>query len=284
MKVIVDRYQSSLSHLYSKGEIRSLIALIFEHITNKRFSPIHQEDYCFNEEENKRAESILERLLLQEPVQHILGETEFYGLRFKVNSNVLIPRPETEELIEQMLLKLKNQRSLSILDIGTGSGAIAITLSKKLTDARVQAWDVSADALIVGEENAKANNVNIDFERYDILKHDFSLENDLLNSFDVIVSNPPYVLESEKSEMERNVLDYDPGLALFVSNDDPLIFYRTIAKHSLQWLKPQGLLFFEINRSQGIQMISLLETLGYRNIQLLKDISQNDRIMIAEKA
>ena len=283
MKEIFEKYQSTLGTLYSRREIRSIIALVFEYITNRHFLPFYLEEYALIDAERVQAESMLQRLSQSEPIQHILGKAEFYGLSFFVTSNVLVPRPETEELVEQMLLKLGNQQDLSILDIGTGSGAIAITLFTKLKNARVEAWDVSVDALTVAEKNAQINQAKIDFREQDILDEKICNEERLLNSFDAIVSNPPYVLESEKSEMHRNVLDYDPALALFVPDDDPLIFYRTIARCALKWLKPQGLLFFEINRSQGLQMISLLETMGYQNIVLMKDLSQNDRIIIANK-
>lgn len=256
--------------------------MVYEYITKQTYTPLRAE-YNLSEDEKAVALSVLQRLRLHEPIQHILGEAEFYGLSFVVNKNVLIPRPETEELVEHIFIKLKDNKELSILDIGTGSGAIAIALASKLPQAKIVAYDISEEALLVAKENAKRNNVAIQFEQCDILQSDLLTKSSLIKKFDAIVSNPPYILESEKKEMQPNVLDYDPSIALFVSDEDPLIFYRTIAKYALSWLKPQARLFFEINRAQGKQMVELLDSLGFRNIELLKDISQNDRIIIAEK-
>lgn len=225
----------------------------------------------------QKIEKIVSRLLNHEPYQYILGKTEFYGLPFHVTPDVLIPRPETEELVEWVLSENSLPR-LRILDVGTGSGCIAVTLAKKNSTAEVQAWDVSEKALEVARHNAALNAVDVQFVRKNVL---LSLDEAVI--FDVIVSNPPYVLESEKGTMEQNVLAHEPHLALFVPNDDPLLFYERIADLAAAKLSPGGKLYFEINRSKGAEIAKMLSQIGFENIELRKDISGNERMVRAQK-
>ena len=225
-----------------------------------------------------KAEDIINRLKNREPIQYILGETEFYGLRFKIDENVLIPRQETEELVEWIISDNINYNDCTILDIGTGSGCIAVTLASKLTHASVYAWDISSGALSVAAENADRHGVNVKMSKQDVLK-----EIVVSDRYDVIVSNPPYILESEKSEMEDNVLLFEPHQALFVTNDNPLLFYHRISDIANNLLNVGGHLYFEINRGMGDEIVRLLINKGYSNVQMRKDISGNQRMVKAEK-
>ncbi len=221
--------------------------------------------------------NIIKRLRTYEPIQHITGETEFFGLPFIVNKNVLIPRPETEELVELILNENKEDK-LNILDIGTGSGgAIAIALAKYKKEAKISAWDISKDALLIAKGNAERNAVDIDFEQVDVLI-DYPTD----KKYDIIVSNPPYILESEKRDMEKNVLDYEPHIALFVPDDRALIFYERIADIALDILNPDGKLYFEINQALGKETVKMLENRGgFSNVTLYQDINKNDRMTSA---
>jgi|TARA_B110000238_G_scaffold161954_1_gene176119 release factor glutamine methyltransferase len=206
------------------------------------------------------------------PIQYIIGEAEFYGLKFKVNRHTLIPRPETEELVQWIL----EHEFISLLDIGTGSGCISIAV-KKNKNVEVSAVDVSEPALLMAKENAKINEVNINFSIQDILK------TDSLKRFDLIISNPPYVLEKEKDLMLNNVLDNEPHSALFVSNENPLLFFKKIAELAYVSLSKNGLLFFEINESFGVEIVELLKHIGFVDIELKKDINEKDRMLKAIK-
>jgi release factor glutamine methyltransferase len=234
-----------------------------------------------------RWESVLAELKKEKPIQYILGETEFYGLPFLVNENTLIPRPETEELVE-WIIKSTNYEILStklrILDIGTGSGCIAISLAKNITNAEVSAIDISEKALATAKKNAEINKVEVSFINIDILKINDLAELPTSNfqlptQFDIIVSNPPYVRNLEKAEIKPNVLEYEPHLALFVEDTDALLFYRKIADLAKENLSENGMLFFEINQYLGKETVELLENLGFKNIELKKDIYGNDRMI-----
>ncbi len=221
--------------------------------------------------------SIINRLKKEEPIQYILGFTEFYGYPFKVNSNVLIPRPETEELVAWVINEIKDfSENSKVLDVGTGSGCIAISIKKELSILQIFALDISQKALETAKKNAFVNNVDIDFIEHDILS---KLE--LKNQYDVIISNPPYVRLLEKSELKNNVLNNEPHSALFVTDDDPLVFYRSIAVIGKKKLTKNGLLFFEINQYLGEETKKILFDMGYKNIQLKKDFSGNDRMIKA---
>lgn len=269
--------KSELKDLYSPDEISSLTRLILE----KEFAiPFADILACkFNhlsDAEMQKLTEIVGKLKNSEPIQYILGETDFFGLAFYVNGSVLIPRPETEELVQWVLESAEN-KPIKILDIGTGSGCIAVTLAKKLPSAEVHAWDISEDALEVARRNAERNGVKVIFSKRDMLLEPVSDE-----KFDIIVSNPPYVTEVEKTEMQENVLNFEPHLALFVPDDNALVFYEKIADFALTNLNKDGKLFFEINRAKGADIAHLLEEKGFTNIELRKDISGNERMVMAE--
>ena len=259
-----------------------------------------------------RRQSLLElaaRVAKGEPVQYVLGEADFCGLTLKVKPGVLIPRPETEELVAWVVENVKANSNLlpltsnlspfKLLDIGTGSGCIAVALAKKLKEAEVEAWDVSNDALEIARENAERNGVQVKTSKVDVLDINANSNSQLstlncqlstltshlspLTSYNIIVSNPPYICEEEKAEMERNVLEHEPRLALFVPDDDPLLFYRRIAELGLSLLKENGLLFFEINRRFGEEVIKMLQEKGYREVELRQDMFGNDRMVKAIK-
>ena len=234
-------------------------------------------DIILSVKEEQELESILARLHNFEPIQYILGEARFLERTFRVAPGVLIPRPETEELVEMMLKELSPVSR--VLDVGTGSGCIAISLAKELPESQVTAWDVSGEALSIAAANSKALQASVRFEQRDVLTY----EPRVADCYDVIVSNPPYVTEAEKQEMEHNVLDWEPSLALFVPDTDPLRFYRRIAVLGLEMLTSGGKLYFEINRAFGKDTVAMLCETGYRAVRLQKDISHNDRFVIAEK-
>lgn len=272
------QFIQELSPIYDAGEAESFFYLILEEKRNlKRIDLALNPELTFSNDEIEVWNLILNQLKKEIPIQYLLGKTSFYGLEFEVNSNVLIPRPETEELVEWIIqsqnLKAESQK-IKILDIGTGSGCIAISLAKNLPNAQVFAIDVSEKALATAQKNAKINEVNVTFLLKNILESE-----DLEQQFDIIVSNPPYVRELEKQEIKKNVLDNEPHLALFVDDNDALIFYRKIAELAQKNLSPNGQLFFEINQYLGKEMIDLLEKMGFKNIELRKDIYGNDRMI-----
>ena len=228
--------------------------------------------------EDEKFQKAIFRLKIHEPIQYIIGETEFYGLPFKVNKHTLIPRPETEELVEWIYIEFSNQQSTinnqQFLDIGTGTGCIAISLAKNLPNAKVSALDISEEALKIAQQNAEMNKVKIDFFQTDILAAET-----LPKKYDVIISNPPYVRELEKKQMQQNVLKHEPESALYVSNEDPLLFYRAISHLAKKHLNPEGKLFFEINEYLADELTALLEGEGFKNIQVKKDIFGKDRMI-----
>ncbi|HSD06528.1 peptide chain release factor N(5)-glutamine methyltransferase [Flavobacterium sp.] len=270
-----------LSSIYGKDEAESFFYLILKEKQQlSRVDLALRPDLVFTAEELLVWNSILEQLKLEVPIQYLLGKTSFYGLDFEVNENVLIPRPETEELVDWIIQyqKLKDEsQKIKILDIGTGSGCIAISLAKNIPNAQVFALDVSEKALATAQKNAELNNVNITFIHQSILETE-----DLGQQFDIIVSNPPYVRNLEKVEIKKNVLDYEPHLALFVEDNDALIFYKKIAELALKNLTSPGQLYFEINQYLGKEMVDLLERMNFKNVELRKDIYGNDRIMKAD--
>lgn len=277
MHDIILNIRKSLSNFYPDTEISGLTRLLIENVTKSSIPALlSDKSKKITEEELLKIDKIVERLQKFEPIQYILGETEFYGLPFVVNENVLIPRPETEELVELILKENKTDQP-RILDIGTGSGCIAISLKRHLPKSIVEGWDISKGALEVANLNSKNNSANVLFTQVDILGE---YPNQL--TFDIIVSNPPYVLDSEKSEMHTNVLKYEPHTALFVADSNPLLFYNRIADVSTQLLTNGGKLYFEINRMKGQETIKMLEDKGFSAIKLIKDISGNDRIVKAE--
>ena len=281
-KMKIKEYRSQfiqeLTPIYDAGEAESFFYLILEEKNQmKRIDLALRADLEFSKEELLVWNSILEQLKKEIPIQYLLGKTSFYGLDFEVNESVLIPRPETEELVDWILSNnriIQESKNLKILDIGTGSGCIAISLAKNIANSQVYAIDVSEKALATANKNAELNNVNVTFINQNILETE-----DLLQQFDIIVSNPPYVRNLEKEEIKKNVLDNEPHLALFVEDNDALIFYRKIAELAQKNLSENGQLFFEINQYLGKEMIDLLEKMNFATIELRKDIYGNDRML-----
>ncbi len=279
MRRIIKRLHEELSATYTSGETEAIT-----HILATDFLSIGETEYFLRDKveltdkQEKDLADAIERLKNNEPLQYIIGETEFCGLRLKVNPAVLIPRPETGELVRLVASENRNCKK-RILDIGTGSGCIAIALAKELPMSSVSAWDISQEALATAKVNSRQCGTDIAFSLHDILTyHPTGAE-----SYDIIVSNPPYIKENEKSRMESNVLDWEPSLALFVPDNDPLLFYRTIAEKAKKMLTPNGKLYFEINREHGKETCSMLATLGYKEINLYKDFADNDRMVSARK-
>ncbi len=271
--------KKALGNHYQPEEVRSLIHLIMEKVCNlKPYQLIFDKDKDLSDAEKSQIRSIVQRLCNQEPIQYILGSTVFYGCEYRVTPAVLIPRPETEELVEQILLEEKAD-GLRVLDIGTGSGCIAISLAKYLNRASVWALDISEESLAIAEENARNNAVQVCFIQGDLRKEIPSLPDKL----DIIVSNPPYIRLMEKQAMSQNVLGYEPHQALFVPDDDPLLFYRIIANLGQRLLKKGGRLFLEINAALGKQTLDLLSDRNYQNCSLKKDLSGKDRIVKATR-
>ena len=275
-------FLNELSSWYDEKEIESFFYLILESFhQKKRIDLALEPEMEMDALQLLRWESALAELKKQKPIQYILGETEFYGLPFLVNENVLIPRPETEELVALILEEGKGKREegkVRILDIGTGSGCIPIALKKNLPEAEVDAIDVSEKALVTAMKNAELNAVAVHFRLQDILSTE-----DLGQSFDIIVSNPPYVRHLEKAEIKPNVLEHEPHLALFVADDDALLFYRKIAVLAQKHLTPNGKLYFEINQYLGKETVALVASLGFTEVQLHQDIYGNDRMISAVK-
>jgi release factor glutamine methyltransferase len=271
------QFIQELSSIHGADEAESFFYLILEDQKQlKRIDLALQPDLVFSDADLDYWNAILIELKKEIPVQYLLGKTHFYGLEFEVNENVLIPRPETEELVEWIIQSQKSavsSQQLRILDIGTGSGCIAISLAKNIPNAQVYAIDVSAKVLATAQKNAEINSVNVTFIKKNILE-----TTDLEQQFDIIVSNPPYVRNLEKEEIKKNVLEYEPHLALFVEDDNALIFYRKIAELAQKNLATKGQLFFEINQYLGNEMIQLLEKMNFKNVELRKDIYGNDRM------
>jgi release factor glutamine methyltransferase len=269
-----------LSKTYPKTEIDSFFFLIMEEILNlQRIDSVLTPDFLITQNNLTRLKNIIIRLQNEEPIQYILKKTTFYGLPFIVDKNTLIPRPETEELVawiikEASKIKLQKGKKISILDIGTGTGCIAISLAKNIPKTHISALDISEDALKIAKQNTLLNNVEIDFYEIDILN-----TNSLPQQFDIIVSNPPYVRESEKIGIKKNVLQNEPHIALFVENENPLLFYKKIADLAKKYLSEKGVLFFEINQYLEKETVKMLEKKGFKNIDLRKDLFGNYRMI-----
>ena len=300
------QFIEDLEPIHGIDEAESFFYLILEDKHQmKRIDLALEPNFEFSDEAIKVWENLVTELKKEIPIQYLLGNTEFYGLPFMVNENVLIPRPETEELVEWIVneekrierqkdreiegfkdlkieeckdIKIEGQKDLKILDIGTGSGCIAIALAKNLPNAVVTAIDVSEKALATAKKNTDLNKVSIEFIIKNILETD-----DLQNEFDIIVSNPPYVRNLEKHEIQKNVLDFEPHLALFVADDNALLFYKKIGELAQRNLSENGFLYFEINQYLGKETAALLETLNFKNIELRKDIYGNDRMIRCNK-
>ena len=282
-----------LSEIYPQTEIDTFFFLLIEEkLDLQRIDTVLKPEFEISDDILQALKVIIDRLIKEEPIQYIIGKTEFYGLPFLVDKNTLIPRPETEELVEWVLLEVTKlqsnkvtklntnvtsnivEKSLSILDIGTGTGCIPISLAKNLPNAEITAIDISSEALKVARQNAKLNTVAIDFLETDILQTE-----KLHQQFDIIISNPPYVRELEKQEIKNNVLENEPHLALFVDDNNPLVFYNKIADLAKNHLTKNGLLFFEINQYLGTETVKMLEKKGFKNIELRQDLFGNDRMI-----
>lgn len=281
LKSIKKHFNDALKDLFPATEINTFFQWSAEHVLNlsrKELSALP--DKSLTESELLKFFSIVKRLKTEEPIQYILGETEFYGLKFNVNPSVLIPRPETEELVDWIIKDNKQNTALKMLDIGTGSGCIPVALKKHLSHAEVFAADISPEALKIAEKNAEINQTVIHFIQLNILP--LGAADRLPDDLDIIVSNPPYVRKSEAELMQKNVLAFEPHLALFVEDDDALLFYRQIANIAGEKLRNKGLLYFEINEAFGKDVCELLKHLGFINIELKKDLSGKDRMVKAQ--
>ena len=284
-------FKTELLPIYDEQELDSFFYIILEKLHGlKRIDLALNPETVMDGIHLKQWKNIVLDLKKQKPIQYILGETEFYGLRFEVNENTLIPRQETEELVELIIVESRKSKVELpiILDIGTGSGCIAVSLVKNLPTAEVFAIDISEKALATAKKNAELNNVIVNFINVDILKiNDLgqlpTSNFQLPAKFDIIVSNPPYVRNLEKAEIKPNVLEYEPHLALFVEDTDALLFYRKIAELAKKNLNQNGKLYFEINQYLGTETVELVESFGFKNVKLIKDIYQNNRIIFAEK-
>ncbi len=286
LKELKEKFRVNLAPLYDENEATAIFLLVVEH-----YLKLNRSGYSLKKEQELTEKNIelfqltLNQLKTGKPIQYVLGETLFYGLPFKVSEAVLIPRPETEELVDWVLEKVKSsefkslnaQRStLNVLDIGTGSGCIAISLKKNLPDADVTALDISSEALAIAQKNAILNNVKVSFIEQNILQNPAPIPN---TKYTILVSNPPYITQTEKAQMHDNVLANEPHIALFVSNEKPLVFYEAIADYAIKNLEENGFLFFEINEYLGKEMVDMLIYKGFNNIELRKDMQGKDRMI-----
>ena len=277
--------KDNLKFHFEKNELSGLLRIIFEDAFNiNQIKLIADANESFDSENFKKLKNIIKRLKNNEPIQYIIGTAEFYGCKFKVNKNVLIPRPETEELVDLIINKTKNNnKTLRIIDVGTGSGCIAVSLAKNIINTDTYALDISNKALETASENAIKNSVKIIFIKADILNYQIlsSVPNLLEDSerlkFDIIVSNPPYVKQSEKKILHKRVLDYEPENAIFVSDENHLIFYDAIANFALKNMSATGRLFVEINENHGNEIVELFKNKGFNNIILINDINGKNR-------
>jgi release factor glutamine methyltransferase len=276
IKEFFNQFSSQIS-VYPKEEAKAISFLVFEEIFKINKTNILANNLEASEELFQQSEKIIKRLNTSEPVQHIIGHTYFLNLKIRVNKDVLIPRPETEELVQLIIDQHKGKKDLQMLDLCTGSGCIPIGLAKNI-DGRVSATDVSKKALALAKKNAKQNQVSIEFIESDLLEEEIPFSN-----LDIIVSNPPYIPESEKSGMDKNVKDFDPHLALFVPDKDPLLFYRSIAEKAYPALKRNGKIYLECHKDFASDVLKLFQNRKYRNPEMRIDIFGNPRFVVAEK-
>ena len=281
MHPIVLKIKEALRGYYSDSEALALAKMLLV----ERFGFSSLELYGGKDKEVFKKDldvldEIIGRLKNHEPIQYILGVEQFGGLPFDVNDNVLIPRPETLELVEWIVDDFCDKGSFRLLDIGTGSGCIAVSLACRIKGAEVDAWDISEEALAVARRNAEKNEAEVSFKQTDVLK----VAPSSMSCYDVIVSNPPYITEKEKIGMDANVLDWEPETALFVPDEDPLLFYRKIAELGSTALSDGGTLYFEINRMYGQNTLLMLKGMGYEHVELRKDLFGNDRMIKAIKS
>lgn len=272
--------QNELKPLYPNTEVEGLERIILEEtLENSWFTIISQGNITVNETQVARIHQLIAELKTYRPIQHILGYSWFYDLKFQVSPNVLVPRQETEELVH-LIIQENNTQAKHILDIGTGSGCIAVSLAQNLPKSTVAAYDISAEALQIAKTNTLQNNAQVNYHKFDILNE---TQNPTQKNFDIIVSNPPYVRNSEKKHMHDNVLKHDPHLALFVDDSDPLIFYRKIGEYALKHVNQNGLLYVEINEALGRETAQLFNQQGFTNTKIIKDLQGKDRFVKAVK-
>lgn len=282
-------YSEQLRNILPPAEIESIFGILAKHFLGySKIDLIVKKNKIIKDEYIVKFHQALIELERNKPVQYVTGETEFYGLRIKVDERVLIPRPETEELVDWIIRDINGMEpaneGLNILDIGTGSGCIAIALRKNIPHSSVTAIDISEKALQVAMENSGLNQADVRFLQTDILKQSAGRDNSgLMSKFSVMVSNPPYVTEEDKTKMSKNVLDYEPHGALFVPENKPLMFYDAIGRFALRSLEKNGLLYFEINENFGEQIRKLLSELGFADVEIRKDLSGKDRMVKASK-
>jgi release factor glutamine methyltransferase len=276
---VIRFFREELKDSYDPGEVDTFISYCFEaYLGFSKTDLLIKAKDTMSESELLKFNFAVKQLKQQRPIQYILGKADFYNLQFVVNEQVLIPRPETEELVDLIIRELKQTIEPDIIDIGTGSGCIAIALKKNLPAANVVALDISEGALEVAAQNAQMNQTTVSFFKLDILTT-HTLPDIAPRQFDCIVSNPPYICFSEKKEMQRNVLEHEPHLALFVPDEAPLLFYKTIADFALIHLKPKGKLYFEINAAYGLETRQMLEKKGFKNVILISDLNNKNRIL-----
>ncbi len=276
IKKILNQLIKEFSFIYSTEEAKSIALKVINETFNLSSTDILLDrEINVSSESEKKLNCIVSRIKKGEPIQHITENVDFYGLMFKVSSDVLIPRPETEELCDIIIKSFKNNKNLTIGDICTGSGCIAVTLAKNLKVKKVAAIDISVLALKIAKENAQINNVEVDFRQIDILKDvDFQL-----SKLDILVSNPPYVRDIEKKKMHKNVLDHEPHLALFVPDHEPLLFYDKLFEISRNHLKAGGYFYFEINEVMGEELVNKAKSKGFVEVECLKDLFGKDRFL-----
>lgn len=286
LKSLKAYFFDALEAYYPITETQSFFNLLAEYFLNmKRIDVTLNFDTVVTDNTYSEFQSAVELLKAYRPIQYIIGETEFYGLPFKVDENTLIPRPETEEIVE-WILKRHSQQSgqlLKILDIGTGTGCIAISLAKHISDSDVSAIDISEKALKIAGQNAKLNDVLVNFIHDDILNSQVAEPVNTSDNYDVIVSNPPYVRNLEKDAIKPNVLNYEPHSALFVEDDNPLEFYKAICNFAQRNLKETGELYFEINEYLGNEMVLLMTSSGFKNVELKQDMFGKDRMVKGQR-
>ncbi|MCE7992803.1 MAG: peptide chain release factor N(5)-glutamine methyltransferase [Roseivirga sp.] len=276
-KDLVTFIATRLESIYDPREAMNIGREILRHFYQiDRLQLSMNEPVGFAKSEEEKVLQIIKRLLAKEPLQHIVGSIEFYGLEFKVDTRALIPRPETEELVDWIITN-HPEPALKVLDIGTGTGCIPVALAKNLNTPSIAALDISKEALALAHENARLNEINIDFQQLNVL------EETLTESYDLIVSNPPYIPEADKRLMSANVLDYEPDLALFVPDQEPLLFYDRIAMLASDSLTFGGTLYFEIHEAYGSAMIDLLTDKGFIHVELKQDLQGKDRMIKAVK-
>jgi len=280
LREIKRQYLKELETVYDKQEANSLLNILIKHFFGlSRVDQAVQTDFRLSESEILKLHFAVKDLKNEKPVQYITGETEFQGLKLKVTPDVLIPRPETEELIDLIVKENTSRKINSILDIGTGSGCIALSLKKYFPESEVTGIDISENSLKIAKENSELNGLQVNFMKADIL--DPNIKNKF-DKFDMIVSNPPYVTEDDKILMKKNVLEFEPHLALFVENNEPLVFYEKIADFSVEKLNPDGQLWFEVNEKYAHKVSGLLKHKGFKNVTVMKDFMGKERFVFCK--